>query len=299
MHKICRENRHLLFFRMPLARRYRSCVVEGGHFHHGGFFFGDSVISSLASSHCLLSELVEQLLGVVSPSGLMAEVISEESTTEEVTSPAEDERISRFKHDKRKRHFRMGREGLKRLLHRIDDKRWSKFSEINIDSDSQGAPVLPAEVCGSVSHKESFAVAVMAPSGKQIRRVGVDLESLQCEKDRDLDKQKRLEKLIASPDEFELVRQSLVGLWNNPSDSVPFTLLFCMKEAAYKAFIGPSTGLRSISLTELLRPCGQVEMQPDHNNVHSFILRTELKGVDRLVGRTSEVWVGVLESFGV
>jgi 4'-phosphopantetheinyl transferase EntD len=82
---------------------------------------------------------------------------------------------------------------------------------------ASGAPAWPAGHVGSLAHDEAFAVAAVAPAGR-ILGVGIDVEPL-------LPLPGELLTLVATPAE----RAQLGG------DLIAARLLFCMKEAVYKA----------------------------------------------------------------
>jgi len=85
-----------------------------------------------------------------------------------------------------------------------------------IGSDDRGAPVLPAGWVGSVSHKGSRAVALVAPAGAG--HIGVDLER-------------------AAPPRQDIARRILTPreLAALPDRGAAVTLRFSIKEAIYKA----------------------------------------------------------------
>jgi 4'-phosphopantetheinyl transferase EntD len=88
---------------------------------------------------------------------------------------------------------------------------------VELPRSASGAPLWPPGFVGSLAHDDQFAVATVARAGS-IRGVGIDIEP-------PLPLPEELLDMIATPGE----RAQLGG------DLVLARLLFCMKEAAYKA----------------------------------------------------------------
>lgn len=88
---------------------------------------------------------------------------------------------------------------------------------LDLSKSNSGAPLWPQSFVGSLAHDHEVAVALVAPS-RSLRSVGVDVEPI-------LPLPGHLLDLVATPSE----RRQLGG------DLVFTRLLFCMKEAVYKA----------------------------------------------------------------
>jgi 4'-phosphopantetheinyl transferase EntD len=104
-------------------------------------------------------------------------------------------------------------------------------------ADDRGAPVLPAGVDGSVSHKRGLAVALAAARGDG--RVGVDVELLAAPR---LDIAPR----VLTEDE----RRAIAGL-DPIARGRAVTLRFSIKEAVYKAvdpFVRRYVGFREVAV---------------------------------------------------
>lgn len=98
---------------------------------------------------------------------------------------------------------------------------------LNMTPPSTGAnrePIWPAGVTGSISHSKGYALAVVS-SVEVCRSLGVDLEHI-------VDRQKadKLFGMIANTDESECLLPLVNG-----NKELAFTLLFCAKEALFKA----------------------------------------------------------------
>ncbi len=106
-------------------------------------------------------------------------------------------------------------------------------------SDDRGAPVLPAGVVGSVSHKENVAVALVAPA-RDDARIGVDVE-------------------LDTPLRIDIARRVLTEGEQRDIASLPdaerlaeVRLRFSAKEAIYKAldpFVRRYVGFHEVSVT--------------------------------------------------
>ena len=92
------------------------------------------------------------------------------------------------------------------------------------DRDEQGAPLWPADLCGSITHSGDLAAAVVA-SQQYWQGIGLDAEAPM-----NAERAERLAAKILSPDEM----QRLAGL---PQDqhALRVSLTFCSKEALFKA----------------------------------------------------------------
>ncbi|MGH7297926.1 MAG: 4'-phosphopantetheinyl transferase family protein, partial [Polyangiaceae bacterium] len=118
-------------------------------------------------------------------------------------------------------------------------------------ADDRGAPVLPAGLLGSISHKADLAVALLARDADPRARVGVDVEDDRPGK---LDVSSRVlrdEELAALADLGEPARGSEV------------LLRFSLKEAVYKAldpFVRRYVGFKEVAVT--VNADGSAEVQP-------------------------------------
>lgn len=95
--------------------------------------------------------------------------------------------------------------------------------------DARGAPVLPAGVLASVSHKDELAVAIAQLDDGVGGRVGVDVELLDAANERSA-KRVDVTKHILTPREIEEVAQL-----DDESRRVETLARFSLKEALYKA----------------------------------------------------------------
>ncbi len=107
-----------------------------------------------------------------------------------------------------------------------------------VPSDDRGAPVLPAGVSGSVTHKEALAAALVA--SESLARVGVDLEL-------DIVRSQDIASRILTPDEIAEMAHL------DADDRAREVLLrFSAKEAVYKAldpFVRRYVGFHEIALS--------------------------------------------------
>lgn len=88
---------------------------------------------------------------------------------------------------------------------------------------ARGEPMLPAGLAGSISHKSSLAVALVAPSGAEGATLGVDLETVTPERP-------SIEEIALRPEERETLRQQ-----PEPLRWARLVVAFTVKEALYKA----------------------------------------------------------------
>jgi len=133
--------------------------------------------------------------------------------------------------DARKRTFAAGRAAMRLAL----GERGATCGPIL--SDVRGAPTLPAGVSGSISHKETVAVALVDDVGPW--RVGVDVE---VERTQKIDISRR----VLTDDELE----QLSGL-EPPARARLVLTRFSLKEAIYKAidpFLRRYVGFREVSI---------------------------------------------------
>lgn len=107
----------------------------------------------------------------------------------------------------------------------------------------RGAPVLPASVAGSVSHKHDAALALMRPITPQRMHVGVDLEHRPTE--RDLARPSIAKRILTGPELDALAQLEAEPLRHRER----IVLSFAIKEAIYKA-IDP-TVRRYVRFTEV------------------------------------------------
>jgi 4'-phosphopantetheinyl transferase EntD len=117
-------------------------------------------------------------------------------------------------------------------------------------ADDRGAPQLPAGVAGSISHKESIAVALVArdPSA----RVGVDVEA---DRARTLD----ISSKVLTPGELPEI-----AAYTGAERDREVLLRFSAKESIYKAidpFVRRFVGFKEVSVSP--RPDGTAEVR-DH-----------------------------------
>ncbi len=104
----------------------------------------------------------------------------------------------------RRREFASGRALLRDLIGR----------DVPIPAGSNRAPILPADVCGSLAHDEWLAVAAVG-SRKLVRSIGIDIEPVH-------------------PLDDEIARVIL----HQQEAGLDAHLAFTLKEAAYKAWSG-------------------------------------------------------------
>jgi enterobactin synthetase component D / holo-[acyl-carrier protein] synthase len=107
-----------------------------------------------------------------------------------------------------------------------------------VPSDDRGAPVLPAGVSGSVTHKEALAAALVATESRA--RVGVDLEL-------DIVRSQDIASRILTPDEI-----AEIAHLDADERAREVLLRFSAKEAVYKAldpFVRRYVGFREIALS--------------------------------------------------
>jgi 4'-phosphopantetheinyl transferase EntD len=117
-------------------------------------------------------------------------------------------------------------------------------------SDDRGAPLLPAGVAGSISHKESIAVALVAAQAEA--RLGIDVEA---DGARSLD----ISRKVLHPDELPEV-----ATYAGADRDREVLLRFSAKEAIYKAidpFVRRYVGFKEVSVSP--RPDGTAEVR-DH-----------------------------------
>jgi enterobactin synthetase component D len=134
----------------------------------------------------------------------------------------------------RRRTWVGGRAAMREALARLG------VTPVAIASDDRGAPVLPAGVSGSVTHKDALAAALVASESRA--RVGVDLEL-------DVVRSQDIASRILTPDEIAEIAHLGAG------DRAREVLLrFSAKEAVYKAldpFVRRYVGFGEIALS----PC--------------------------------------------
>ncbi|HEY4013386.1 MAG TPA: 4'-phosphopantetheinyl transferase superfamily protein [Polyangiaceae bacterium] len=120
-------------------------------------------------------------------------------------------------------------------------------------ADERGAPLLPAGIAGSVSHKEHVAVALAAPLAGDRVRLGVDVEI-------DVAETRRphgvAAKVLADDEQTELEAMT------EEEGAREVLLRFSLKESIYKAvdpFVGRYVGFREVSVTPM--PDGTVSVR--------------------------------------
>lgn len=138
----------------------------------------------------------------------------------------------------------------------------------------RGAPVMPAGIPGSISHKELLALAVVVPPSDagthRIRFVGIDLESRPTTRDM---LKPSLAARILTETELEMLRAT------NADAQVELDLLrthFAIKEAVYKA-IDPFVQ-RYVRFSEVELPIVGTELKAGDTAVD--LLLPEMKGGD-------------------
>ena len=124
--------------------------------------------------------------------------------------------------------FVAGREALRSALRQLPDAA-SRIPETPILRTPRGAPLLPAGVAGSVTHKTTLALATVAPRVASLQHVGLDLERRPAE--RDLASRSVARKILTAR-EYDYVQH-----WGEDTieGREQVLLHFALKEAVYKA----------------------------------------------------------------
>jgi 4'-phosphopantetheinyl transferase EntD len=126
--------------------------------------------------------------------------------------------------------FVAGREALRAALNQLPDSgRGRAYPDVPILRTPRGAPLLPADVTGSVTHKTTLALATVAPRVASLQHVGIDLEHRPQE--RDLAARSVARKILTAR-EYDYVQQ-----WGEDTLTGREQVLvhFALKEAVYKA----------------------------------------------------------------
>jgi 4'-phosphopantetheinyl transferase EntD len=98
------------------------------------------------------------------------------------------------------------------------------LAPVAIGTNAYGAPVWPPTVVGSISHRNEFAVALVAHS-PPIRGLGIDLERDELLED------PAMVRIICRPDELDSAYDA-----HHPANLGRGKLIFAVKEAVYKAY---------------------------------------------------------------
>jgi 4'-phosphopantetheinyl transferase EntD len=131
--------------------------------------------------------------------------------------------------------------------------------------NSRGAPVLPPGVAGSISHKETLALAAVAPLRGDLRHLGVDLERRPLEED--LARPSIAPRVLTAHERTLLAESGLDALAQRERVLIHFEV----KEAVYKA-IDPFVG-RYVGFAE-------VELRLEDDRAHVSLLLPELSEDD-------------------
>jgi 4'-phosphopantetheinyl transferase EntD len=120
-----------------------------------------------------------------------------------------------------------------------------------VGSDDRGAPVLPAGVLGSISHKADLAVALLGRDADPRARLGVDVE------------EDRPGKLDISGKVLRDEELDALASLGEPERGREVLLRFSLKEAVYKAldpFVRRYVGFKEVAVT--VSADGSAEVQP-------------------------------------
>jgi 4'-phosphopantetheinyl transferase EntD len=126
--------------------------------------------------------------------------------------------------------FVAGREALRSALGQLPDRGdGDSYRDFAILWTARGAPQLPSHVTGSVTHKDTLAMAAVAPRGTSLQHVGIDLERRPVEGDLH---SRSIARKILTAREFAYVQQ-----WGEDTIEGRERILlhFALKEAVYKA----------------------------------------------------------------
>ncbi len=134
---------------------------------------------------------------------------------ESILSSGERQYLESVTSESRKASFTLGRAAAKIALEGLNTPR---LAEAGVLRDSDGAPVWPQTVVGSISNKNSYAIAIAA-SAEKFQTVGIDLE-------KKIPNLKILKK-ISLPSEQSWVEER--------ESELRITQLFTAKEALFKA----------------------------------------------------------------
>ena len=133
-------------------------------------------------------------------------------------------------------------------------------------NDERGAPVLPKGLTGSLTHKNSLAVALVAPSQNGMR-LGVDVESMKL-------RQSAIERMILT-DEERAIFQTVLD-----SDKEKYLVSrFSLKESIYKAidpFVQRYVGFKEVEIVETDDTIGARFMLKDNEGPFDVELRSEV-----------------------
>jgi enterobactin synthetase component D len=146
-----------------------------------------------------------------------------------------------------------------------------------VPADSRGAPVLPAGIAGSISHKEGLAVALVALEARA--RVGVDVE-MDVPRPHDLSG-----RILAADEVAELANLDAVALARE------VLLRFSAKEAVYKAldpFVRRYVGFKEVSVFTRADGTAQVTTHLEHAE-GPFAVEVRWRRFDGIVLTTARV----------
>ena len=142
----------------------------------------------------------------------------------------------------RRRTFVGGRIALRRAF------KQALADTVSVLPDERGAPHLPAGLQGSISHKDSIAVALVSDDVKGF--VGVDIETVGPSK-------QNIENMILRPEEIKDL-----GQLDSVSSEQEVLLRFSLKEAVYKSldpYVGRYVGFKEVAVKPL--SSGRAEIQ--------------------------------------
>jgi 4'-phosphopantetheinyl transferase EntD len=166
---------------------------------------------------------------------------------------------------RRRRVFAAGREAMRRALSALGHAR----EDLSILSNARGAPILPEGFRGSISHKETIAVALARRSGDRgDPHLGIDVE---IDRERTIDVSRR----VLTDEEL-----SEAGALD-PTAFQAFVLRrFSMKEAIYKAidpFLRRYVGFREVTIRGAGSQLGAVgQFREDEPTLAIDVAYTEL-----------------------
>jgi len=137
---------------------------------------------------------------------------------------------------KRKAEYLAGRYAAKTVLGRLG------LGNHAVHANKHRAPIWPKDITGSISHANSMAVCTIGKLSR-VDYVGVDIA-----KNIPQNKAKKLADLIVNHRESQLIRRSILD------DAIAFTLLFSIKESAFKALyplVGRYFDFHAVEVTDI------------------------------------------------
>jgi phosphopantetheine--protein transferase-like protein len=165
--------------------------------------------------------------------------------------------------------FVAGRLAMREALHTAAEAGLVDTPEMAILRTARGAPVLPASVSGSITHKQTVAMAAVAPRAHGLQHVGLDLERRPT--GNELARPSIARKILTAR-EFATLDQCRDELAAREHTLVHFAI----KEAVYKA-IDPFVE-RYVRFTEVelaLRTDGEAEVTLHLPELHDGELRVQ------------------------